>query len=124
MFFGISFPATGEAQKPVAIKAIMAWSENYSSNGTFREWVAKVKETGKGPDQGYRKPEAIPLLEQIGARGIMYFGRMYRGRSSGSLLDVVAESHVEVEGEIPFPSFPDGNNFQERKGCHHGRSSF
>jgi TRAP-type C4-dicarboxylate transport system substrate-binding protein len=75
MFLGITFPSTGEAQQPVVIKAIMAWPENYTSNSTFRDWVAKVNETGKGKVQikVIGGPEAIPLLEQIGAlkRGVV-----------------------------------------------------
>jgi TRAP-type transport system periplasmic protein len=73
--FGIGLPTKGEAQQPIVIKAIMAWPENYTSNGPFREWVNRVNETGKGKVQIklIGGPEAIPLFEQIGAlkRGVV-----------------------------------------------------
>ena len=73
--FGLSLPTRGLAQQPVVIKALMAWPENYTSNGTFREWVNRVNETGKGKVQIklIGGPEAIPLFEQIGAlkRGVV-----------------------------------------------------
>lgn len=71
--FGLT-PNAG-AQQPVVIKALMAWPENYTSNGTFREWVSRVNETGKGKVQikVIGGPEAVPLFEQIGAlkRGVV-----------------------------------------------------
>lgn len=63
------------AQQPITIKALMAWPENYTSNGGFREWVKKVNELGKGKVtiKIIGGPEAIPLFEQIGAlkRGVV-----------------------------------------------------
>jgi len=63
------------AQQPITIKALMAWPENYTSNGAFREWVKKVNELGKGKVmiKVIGGPEAIPLFEQIGAlkRGVV-----------------------------------------------------
>lgn len=71
--FGLTSRAM--AQQPVVIKAIMAWPENYTSNGPFREWVNRVNESGKGKVQIklIGGPEAIPLFEQIGAlkRGVV-----------------------------------------------------
>lgn len=79
MLFLISFVFTQlsitHAQHPITIKALMAWPENYTSNGGFREWVKRVNETGKGKVtiKIIGGPEAIPLFEQIGAlkRGVV-----------------------------------------------------
>ncbi len=79
MLFLISFVFTQlsitHAQQPITIKALMAWPENYTSNGGFREWVKRVNETGKGKVtiKIIGGPEAIPLFEQIGAlkRGVV-----------------------------------------------------
>lgn len=69
------FPLEMFAQQPVMIKALMAWPENYTSNGGFREWVKRVNELGKGKVtiKVIGGPEAIPLFEQIGAlkRGVV-----------------------------------------------------
>lgn len=73
--FGMGLPTRGEAQQPIVIKALMAWPESYTSNGSFREWVNRVNESGKGKVtiKLIGGPEAVPLFEQIGAlkRGVV-----------------------------------------------------
>lgn len=71
----LGFTSNGIADKPITLKVVMAWPENYPPNFKFKEWVNKVNELGKEKVsiKIVGGPEAIPLFEQIGAlkRGVV-----------------------------------------------------
>ncbi len=78
------------AQKPVVIKAVTAWTENWPFNDTYLDWIKRVNEKAKGrlKIQYVGGPEVFSAFEQLDP--------LKRG-----VIDTIVTSTAYVAGALP-----------------------